>query len=249
MGNIKIILAYDGTNYHGFQEQRGTKFVTIQSVLEERLARLTGREIRIIAASRTDAGVHARGQVVNFIADDWPIPVERLVRALNGILPEDIVTLSAEEVPGDFHARFSAVAKTYCYTIYNSPVPSPFWRLYSLHVPHPLDIEAMREAGRYILGKHDFVVFRALGTPVQSTERTLYTVAVNRSGLLVRLELRADGFLYHMARMIAGTLLRVGMGKVLPGSMPDVLCGREKRLAGPVLPAGGLCLERVEYGP
>lgn len=248
MCNIKITLAYDGTNYHGFQEQRGTRFLTVQSVLEDRLTKLAGKNIRVIGASRTDAGVHARGQVINFITGSWPVPVERLARAANGILPEDIVVLSAEKAPDNFHARFSAVAKTYCYTVYNSRVPSPFWRLYSLHVPLPLDIEAMREAARYLLGKHDFAVFRALGTPVRSTERMLRSVAISREGLLVRLELRADGFLYHMARMIAGTLLRVGLGKVQPEAMPAIMAGQARNKTGPVLPARGLCLEQVEYG-
>jgi tRNA pseudouridine38-40 synthase len=145
MRNIKVTLAYDGTNYFGFQEQRGTKYQTIQGVVEERLSKLAKREIRVIGAGRTDTGVHARGQVVNFDAGDWTIEAERVAYALRSLLPEDIVALDSVEAAPSFHARFSALSKSYRYTIYNGKIPSPFLRLYSYHIHHPLDEEAMRE--------------------------------------------------------------------------------------------------------
>ncbi len=249
MANIKVVIAYDGTDYHGFQEQRGTRFVTVQSVLEKCLKRLSGRQIRVIGAGRTDAGVHARGQVINFDPLGWTIPPERVAYALNGVLPRDIVALSSKAVPDSFHARFSAVAKTYRYTVHNAPVPSPFTRLYSLHVPQLLDVESMSKAAVALLGRHDFAPFRALGTPVKSTVRTVHEASVRREGEFIYIDIRADGFLYHMARLIVGTLLRVGLKKIPPSYVADVLAGRNGAKAGPAAPARGLCLEKVEYPP
>lgn len=247
MRNIKVTIAYDGTNYHGFQEQRGTSMRTVQGVLEERLSRLAKKPIQIIGAGRTDAGVHARGQVINFRSGDWPVPVERTVYALNSLLPRDIAALDAEEVPDTFHARFSTVAKTYRYTIYNGKWPSPFCRLYSYHIPARLDIKSMREAAGYLEGKHDFSAFRALGTAVKTTIRRLYRAQVSREGDFVYIMLCADGFLYHMARMLTGTLLRVGMGKLPADEVAAILASRDSLQGGPALPARGLCLETVRY--
>jgi len=247
MRNIKVTIAYDGTNYYGFQEQRGTKFRTVQEVIEERLSRLAGEQIRVIGAGRTDAGVHARGQVINFNPGNWPIPPERVAYALNSLLPRDIAALESVEVPPSFHARFSAVAKTYRYTIYNARVHSPFLRLYSYHVPRPLDVEAMQAGAALLIGRHDFSAFRALGTPVKSTVRTMLEACVSREGDLVYIDLKADGFLYHMARMIAGTLIRVGLGKIPPGEVAAILKSRDSLRGGPTAPARGLCLEKIEY--
>ncbi|WP_245574372.1 tRNA pseudouridine(38-40) synthase TruA [Desulfovirgula thermocuniculi] len=245
--NIKLTIAYDGTNYHGFQEQRGTGLPTVQEVLEGCLLALTGRAVRVTGASRTDAGVHARGQVVNFDAAGWSIPVERIPLALNGLLPEDIAVLAAEEVPPHFHARFSARAKVYRYTIYNSRIPSPFWRLYSYFVPRPLDVAAMQEAGSYLVGRHDFASFQAAGAATKQTVRTLFQVEVARENELVHLLFRGDGFLYHMVRIMVGTLIEVGLGKREPREVLDILAARDRRAAGPTAPPHGLCLERVEY--
>lgn len=247
MANIKVTIAYDGTNYHGFQEQRGTGFPTVQGVFEESLSRLAKREIRVIGAGRTDAGVHARGQVVNFASGDLRIPTERLAYALNSMLPADIVALEAAEVPASFHSRFSAVSKTYCYVINNGKNPYPFLRLYSYHVPRSLDTGAMQEGARHLVGKHDFSAFRALGTPVKTTVRNLFGIQVSREGELVYIDIRADGFLYHMARMITGTLIRVGLGKLGPRDVADILASRDSLKGGPAAPARGLFLERVEY--
>jgi tRNA pseudouridine38-40 synthase len=248
MRNIKVTLAYDGTNYYGFQEQRGTPYQTIQSVVEDRLSRLAKRKIQIIGAGRTDAGVHARGQVINFDAGDWTIGAERVAYALRSLLPADIVALESVEVDPAFHARFSAISKSYRYTIYNGKVPSPFHRLYSYHIHHPLDEEAMREGAKYLLGRHDFSAFRALGTPVKSTVRTILESRVNRVGDMIFIDVRGDGFLYHMVRMIAGTLIRVGKGKIPPEEVADILFSGDSLRSGPTAPARGLCLERVDYG-
>lgn len=247
MANIKITVAYDGTHYHGFQEQRGTRFQTIQGILEERLSRLGKRDIRVIGAGRTDSGVHARGQVINFDPAGWPIPLARTAYALNSLLPRDIVALESVEVPATFHARFSAVAKTYRYTIYNGKLHSPFHRFFSYHMPKSLDVEAMQSAARYLVGKHDFSAFRALGTPVKTTVRTLHGVRVSREGELVYVDVRAEGFLYHMARMITGTLIRVGLGKINSEEVAEILASRDSLRGGPTAPARGLCLEKVEY--
>ncbi|MDD3653270.1 MAG: tRNA pseudouridine(38-40) synthase TruA [Desulfotomaculaceae bacterium] len=249
MRNIKVTIAYDGTNYHGFQEQRGTKLNTIQGVLEECLSALAKKPVQVIGAGRTDAGVHAGGQVINFMSDDWPVPVDRVTSALNSILPRDIVTLSAEEVPANFHARFSAVAKSYRYTIYNGKWHSPFMRLYSYHIPKLLDLPAMQKAASNLLGKHDFSAFRALGTPVRTTVRKLYQIQLTRSADLIYIDLLAEGFLYHMARMISGTLIRVGLGKITPDEVSDILASRDSHRGGPAAPARGLSLEKVYYPP
>lgn len=247
MGNIKVTVAYDGTNYYGFQEQRGTRFQTVQGILEKCISKLAGKEIRVIGAGRTDSGVHARDQVVNFDPGRWPIPIERVAYALNSQLPRDIVALEAVEVPDSFHARFSAVAKSYRYTIYNGRIHSPFLRLYSYHIPQPLDAGAMLAGAGYLVGRHDFSAFRALGTPVKTTVRNLYEAGVSREGDLVYVDVRADGFLYHMVRMISGTLIRVGLGKLRPEEVADILASRDSMRGGPTAPARGLCLEKVEY--
>lgn len=247
MANIKVTIAYDGTNYHGFQEQRGTAFMTVQGVFEDRLSKLAKREIRVIGAGRTDAGVHARGQVVNFESGDLRIPPERLAYALNSLLPVDIVVLESAEVPASFHSRFSAVAKTYRYVINNGEKPSPFLRLYSYHIPRFLNIEAMREGARHMVGRQDFSSFRALGTPVKTTVRSLFGIQVSREGELVYIDIRAEGFLYHMARMITGTLIRVGLGKINPQQVADILASCDSLKGGPAAPARGLFLDRIEY--
>lgn len=247
MPNIKVTIAYDGTNYYGFQEQRGTRFVTVQEVLEKALAKLAKKEVMTIGAGRTDSGVHARGQVINFNPGDWPIPITKVTYALNSLLPGDITALEAVEVPGSFHARFSATAKTYRYTIYNGRLHSPFLRLYSYHIPQPLDEAAMRQGAAWLAGRHDFSAFRALGTPVKTTVRTMREAGVKREGDLVHIDLTADGFLYHMVRMIAGTLIRVGLGKIPPDEVAEILASRQSLRGGPTAPARGLFLERVEY--
>jgi len=247
MNNIKMTIAYDGTSYHGYQEQKGTKLATIQRVVENCIAELAGKEIKITGAARTDAGVHALGQVVHFNAAGWPIPVERIPLALNGLLPDDIVAISTQKVPPDFHARYSAVAKTYCYTVYNARIPSPFRRLYSHFEPRSLNIEAMSAAAKYLEGKRDFASFQATGSSVKTTVRTLFQVEICRQKEIVRLTFRGNGFLYNMVRILSGTLLEVGLGKLPPEETGRILEARERARAGPTVPARGLCLVSVEY--
>jgi len=247
MGNIKVTIAYDGTNYYGFQEQRGTGLATVQSVLEECIEGIACRSIPIIGAGRTDTGVHARGQVISFSQESWPVPLERTVYALNSVLPRDIAAVAAEEKPDSFHPRFSAKAKRYCYTIYNGQWPAPLHRLYSYHIPHKLDLSAMQRAALDLIGEKDFSAFRALGTPVKTTVRLMHRIEVTRTDDFVHISLCANGFLYHMARMIAGTLLRIGMGRIPAGEIKSILENQSSFASGPSLPARGLCLEEVMY--
>ncbi len=242
-----MIIAYDGTGYHGFQEQRGTGLPTVQEELEKCLSGLAGRKVQVIGAGRTDAGVHARGQVVNFDARGWNIPTDRIPLAMNGVLPEDIAVVDAEEVPEDFHARFSARWKEYRYSVHNSRRPDPFLRRYSYFFPRPLDLEAMREGAGHLRGRHDFSAFKAEGTPVRSAVRTLYEIRVERSGGMIGLVFRGDGFLHHMARIITGTLLEVGLGKYPPSEVAGILASGDRTRAGPTAPPQGLCLMKVYY--
>ncbi len=242
-----LTVAYDGTNYHGFQEQRGTGLPTVQETLEKCLSRLAGRKVQVIGAGRTDAGVHARGQVVNFDATGWPIPVERIPLAVNGVLPPDIAVTGAREVAAGFHARYSARAKTYRYTIWNRRIPSPFYRLYSCFWPTPLDVEAMSAAAVHLLGRRDFKCFQAAGSTVRDTVRTLWRADVSREGPLVYFVFKGDGFLYHMVRIMVGTLVQVGAGKMEPEAIKQILASRDRLRAGPTMPPHGLCLEEVEY--
>lgn len=242
--NVKILLEYDGSNYHGWQKQKNA--LGIQEIVEKAIYRVTGENVKVVGAGRTDAGVHARGQVANFHTN-CRIPVERLPYAINSHLPEDIAVKGAEEVPADFHARYSAKSKVYSYTIYNGPFPSPLLRRYSYFYPRPLDVEAMREAAKAFIGVHDFSAFRASGSPVKSSVRKIMKLEVKKSGDLIIIEVEADGFLYNMVRIIAGTLLEVGSGKKKPEEIPLVIDSRDRERAGITLPAHGLCLERVVY--
>jgi len=247
MRNIKITLAYDGCAYHGFQEQRGTGLATVQETLEGCLEKLAGRRVQVAGSGRTDTGVHARGQVVNFDAANWGIPTVKIPLALNGVLPEDIAVLDALDVPDDFHARFSARSKEYRYVIHNNRVPDPFLRRYSYFFPKTLDVESMREAAVLIAGRHDFAAFKSEGTPVKSTVRTLYGIDIRLSGEIIEIFFRGDGFLYNMVRIIVGTLLEVGLNKYPPGEVSTILSSGDRSRAGPTAPPQGLCLLSVEY--
>ncbi len=248
MRNIKLVLQYDGTNYAGYQRQRAG-LASIQSCLEQALTGLTGltgAPVRVTGAGRTDAGVHALGQTVNFFTDSR-LPVERFPFALNSRLPRDLVVLSAAEVDAAFHARKSASSKLYRYTIYNDTFPSPFWRHYAYHWRQPLDERAMGEAARYLTGRHDFAAFRAAGSSARTTVREVYSFEAQRQGKVVQLEVRANGFLYHMVRIMAGTLLEVGHGRRRPEDVEAALQSRDRNQAGRTLPPHGLCLVEVSY--
>lgn len=247
MRNIKLTVSYDGTGYCGFQEQRGTGLPTIQEELERCLKKLSGREVRVIGAGRTDSGVHARGQVVNFDAAGWSIPTDRIPLAANGILPADIAVTAAEDVPDKFHARFSATAKTYRYVVYNNRVPDPLLRRYTYFMPRLLDRGALAAAAGMLVGRHDFAAFKAEGTPVKSTVRTIYSINAVSDGNILNLDFRGDGFLYNMVRIITGTLLEVGLGKYPPERIKSILESGRREQAGPTAPPQGLCLVEVEY--
>ncbi|WP_422448589.1 tRNA pseudouridine(38-40) synthase TruA [Thermoanaerobacterium sp. DL9XJH110] len=242
--NVRILLEYDGTNYHGWQRQKNAP--SVQEVLERAISAVTGEKIRVIGAGRTDAGVHALGQVANF-RTDTRIPVEKLPYAINSRLPEDIAVKGAEIVPDDFHARFSARGKVYTYTIYNAPFPSPLFRNYSYFFPLSLDIEAMQEAAAHFVGEHDFKAFRATGSPVKSTVRRVRRFEIRKDRNLITMEVEADGFLYNMVRIMAGTLLEVGLHKMEPYEIASVLESGDRTRAGRTLPPQGLCLVKVVY--
>jgi tRNA pseudouridine38-40 synthase len=246
MRNIKMVLAYDGTHYHGFQVQNRTVLPTIQGELEKAVNTLTGEKATVYGSGRTDAGVHARGQVINFFSNTR-IPVERFPLAMNSLLPRDITVWEAEEASADFHARFGAKKKTYRYTIYNDRHLSPFWRHYSYHVPASLDVERIAEGATHFLGAHDFHAFCAKDTAVKDYVRTIYECRVEKKGPLLRLTVTGDGFLYNMVRIMTGTLLEIGEKKREAGSIPELLQAGERRLTGMTVPPQGLCLWSVEY--
>lgn len=263
---VKMSVAYDGTAYCGFQRQRrrgegdlvivgdcgGVQLptegkVSIQEVLEAALGHVLGQAVKIAGAGRTDAGVHARGQVVSFQAAGLGFPVNRLPYAVNRLLPPDIVVTAAEEAPVGFHARFSARSKLYSYSIWRAPFPSPFLRRYTWHLPKPLDLEAMAEAAACLVGKQDFAAFHAAGRPVRDTVRNLMRCDLRPEGDILRLYVEADGFLYKMVRTIVGTLVAVGRGRWRPAHCREILASRDRRRAGPAAPPQGLCLEAVCY--
>lgn len=241
-----MVVAYDGIRYHGFQAQNRTGLKTVQGELEQALETLTGEEISIIGSGRTDAGVHAWGQVVNF-RSGTRIPEEKVPFALNSILPRDITVREAEDVPEDFHARYSAKKKTYCYTVYNDRHMSPFWRQYAWHVPVGLDAGNMRAAAAEFIGEHDFTAFCANNTEDGNYVRRIYAFTVETQGPLVRFTVTGSGFLWNMVRIMTGTLLEVGKGKRSPEDITALLLAKERRRAGMTLPPQGLCLQEVIY--
>jgi tRNA pseudouridine38-40 synthase len=248
MRRIKMCLAYDGTNYAGWQVQAGQGRVeTVQGTVEKALALITKEEgIRVVGAGRTDAGVHARGQVIHFDTQSR-IPINRFPAALNSVLPPDIRFYEAEEVSGDFHAQYWAKEKTYRYTLDRSPVPDVFLRNYACHVPYELDVATMKEAAQYLIGTHDFRSFCAAGSSVKTFVRTIKEIHLSETGSLIYVNITADGFLYNMIRIIVGTLLEIGRGKMSPGYITKLIAARDRSLAGPTAPAKGLCLENVVY--
>lgn len=243
--NYKLVLEYDGANYHGWQRQKG--LLTIQEVVETRLAIMTQAPIRLEGAGRTDAGVHARGQVANFLSET-EIPPARLLRGLNSLLPDDIVALELSLVPKVFHARFQARSKVYEYRIHNGPIPPALGRQYSWHISQPLKWESMEKCLKLLEGKHDFSSFQAAGSNIRNTERVVLTTGITSAGEHVRLiMIEASGFLRHMMRNIVGTLVDVGRGKLTEKGFSEVVAARDRKVAGMTAPARGLCLLEVRY--
>lgn len=232
-------VAYDGTNYHGWQLQPNV--ATIESVLNEALSGLFQEEIKVIGASRTDTGVHALGNIAVFDTSAR-MPVEKISYALNQRLPEDIRIQSSVEAAPDFHPRHQNSKKTYEYKILNCDFPMPVYRLYSYFTYVRLDVEKMRQAASYIVGEHDFKSFCSTKTTAETTVRTIYDVGVEKSGDMIHVRITGSGFLYNMVRIIAGTLVEAGKGNIAPECMADILTAHDRKKAGPTLPACGLTL-------
>ncbi len=241
---IRLTVAYDGTNYHGWQVQNNG--ITIESELNRTLTDLLQEPITVIGASRTDSGVHALGNIAVFDTVN-PMPAEKISYALNARLPEDIRIQCSEEVDWQWHPRYCESRKTYEYRIYRGQFPMPVKRLYSLFTYHELDVKAMDQAAGYLVGEHDFKSFCQVGAQVESTVRTLYTAEVVEEGADVIIRVCGNGFLYNMVRIIAGTLLEVGQGKRAPESMEQILAALDRRAAGPTAPAHGLMLMKYEF--
>lgn len=242
---IKLVIAYDGTAYHGWQRQQNV--LTLQQVFEERLEKMLGRPIRVFASGRTDAGVHALGQVVHFTTRSRLDPGV-VQKGLNSLLPDDIFVREAGYVGEDFHARYSARCKRYEYHILNTIIPDIFQRRYVWHIRKKLDNEKIRRGLSLVLGEHDFSAFRSSGSGNRNPVRTMYhTELIEGDGGLVRILMQADGFLRHMVRNLVGTLVEVGLGKMTVEKFGTVLKSGDRRMAGPKAPAHGLFLVEVHY--
>ena len=239
----RLIIEYDGTDFHGWQIQSGAR--TVQATLEAGLARLLGQPTRVAAAGRTDAGVHASGQVVCFdSARD--IELATLRRALNALTPDDLIVRSADTVPDDFDPRRAARSRRYVYRIWNRRESSPFWRRYAWHVPRTLDVEAMQRAAAQLLGEHDFSSFRAAGCDAAHPVRRVMRSELERRGDLLLYTTEANAFLRHMVRNIVGTLVAVGSAR-RDADLAALLAARDRTLAAATAPAHGLCLTEVRY--
>ena len=262
MKNFKLIIEYDGTGFNGWQVQAAGR--TVQGEIEKAVSTMTGRNIRISGSGRTDAGVHALGQVAAFRCSTR-LNAEVFYSGLNSLLPDDIAVLSCEQVAPDFHPRFDASAKTYLYRINNTPMPAAVGRGYFWHIKNPLDIDAMRAAIRHVIGTHDFRAFENTGSPRSHTVRTVYSAAVqkapdpedplaghDKSVLtgrgLVAIHITANGFLRCMVRNIAGSLVEVGLLRLTPDEFAVIMEKKDRRLAPPAAPPHGLFLHSVQYG-
>ena len=244
MRNIALRLAFDGTNYHGWQAQKG--LATVSQKLEEAIAAVVGHPVKLIGCGRTDAGVHAKTYVANFKTSS-SIPTERIPYAINTKLPDDISVYEAADVPEGFHAVFSGVRKEYTYLIYQSRTKDPFYSNRAMFYPQKLDVEKMRQAAARFIGKHDFKAFRTVGSNVKTTVRTVFSYDVEEDGEIVALRVSANGFLYNMARTLAGTLVYVSEGKIRPDEIDSIFESGDRRKAGPNLPACGLYMTGVWY--
>jgi len=241
---FKLIIEYDGTEYHGWQVQPNGR--TIQAVLQGALTRMTGESAVVVAAGRTDAGAHACGQVISFSLQR-PMSTQALQGALNALTPPDICITAVEVVGDDFHPRRAARSRTYAYRIWNARWVSPFWRRYAWHVPRGLEREQMRAAAAHLLGEHDFTSFQAAGCEAKQPVRRVLRSDLDHSGHLITYTIEATGFLRYMVRNIIGTLVEVGFGERDAAALPALLAARDRTFAGPTAPACGLYLQRVNY--
>lgn len=244
MRNVKVVVEYDGTDYFGFQYQPGVP--TVQGELERVVRQIVKEHVTIYGAGRTDTGVHAAGQVINF-RTACAIPIDRVCVAMNTLLPRDIAAVDACEVADDFHARYSARSRLYRYDILNRSVRSALEGRFCWHVPVELDLEAMREAGKVLIGVHDFSSFECSGSDNRTSVRDVMALQVRRSGEHVLVDLKANAFLRSMVRNIVGTLVEVGLRKRPASEVRDILLTRSRCAAGKTAPPQGLCLVEVEY--
>lgn len=246
MRNIKLLIEYDGTNYIGWQRQPLTQGKNIQGLIEDGIRKMVHHEVSLNVAGRTDAGVHALGQVANFFTRST-IPAERFPWALKGMLPPDIVVKGAWDVPEDFHARYSALEKIYRYTIRTGTAPSAFdWR-YATHIAVPLDVKEMKKAAGFFLGTHDFHAFCAQGSPVKKFVRMVKRADLTQEENYIYFDVTANGFLYHMVRIMVGTLVEIGRGRWNAERIQTILASKDRRCAGPTALPQGLILKEVKY--
>lgn len=244
MRHIRLVVEYDGTGLSGWQRQDNAP--TVQQHLEDALARLLVHEVAVTGASRTDAGVHARGQIASF-RTERAIPLHGIRRGLNSLLPAAIAVRDAAEVPDDFHPRFSATGKHYRYTILARPDRSPRWRDRAWHHPEPLALPPMFDAARALVGEHDFSAFRAAGCTAKTTLRRVDSIAVTRSAELIEVDVRGNAFLRNMVRILVGTLAEVGAGHRPTSQVAEILASRDRTKAGKTAPPQGLELVEVRY--
>ncbi|MDD5270650.1 MAG: tRNA pseudouridine(38-40) synthase TruA [Candidatus Omnitrophica bacterium] len=244
MRNILLKIEYEGTGYSGWQSQKNAR--SIQDTIEAALKRITGRKARLISCGRTDAGVHAVAHFANFKTTSC-IPLHKLQRALNGVLPKDIVIKNVKEAAPGFHARFDAKSKTYRYTIITGSSPSAIERNLASYIPYELNLPLMKKEAKALVGKHDFKSFQASDKVERSSVRTIKKLCLKRRADKIIMEVEADGFLYNMVRNIAGTLIDIGRGRIPAGSMRGILRARDRKAAGETAPSKGLCLIEVKY--
>jgi tRNA pseudouridine38-40 synthase len=244
MRNIKLTIEYDGTNYVGWQRQKNG--MSIEETIEKAIKGITSDEVRIIGSSRTDAGVHAKGQTANFFTAS-KIPGMKFSSAINSKLPNDIVILDSLEVNEDFHSRYSSLGKKYSYRILNRKQPPAYLRNFVEHCPYELNYTFMVSASKAFLGSHDFTAFKSTGSSAKTSVRTIKYIELTRNEDLITLNIEGDGFLYNMVRIIAGTLIDVGRGKIPYDSIPDIIDSRDRNRSGKTAGASGLCLEKVYY--
>ena len=245
MRNIKLTIEYDGKEFNGWQKQPNK--LNIQGNIEQAIKNVTGEEVDLTASGRTDAGVHAYGQVANFKTNS-NIPIEKIPIALNTNLKKSIRIISAEEVDERFHSRLTCKRKTYRYVINNSEFASAIYRNLETHIPQKLNVEKMKEAVKYFEGEHDFKAFKASGTSSKSSVRTIYKAEVyEMPNNRIYIEITGNGFLYNMVRIIAGTLVEVGLEKIKPQEIKEIIDSKDRKRAGKTLPPNGLYLLKVEY--
>ena len=242
---IKITVSYDGTDYCGWQVQPNG--ISVQSVLEEAIEKITGEKVKVTGSGRTDAGVHALGQVADFYTEKDNIPPENFAAALNTVLPDNVSVIKSERVADDFNSRKCAKKKTYRYLLYRSAVKLPLYERYAVQTDKNVDINKMREVSKVFIGTHDFKCFNASGGGAKTTVRTVYSIEIAEKGCMLSVSVTGNGFLYNMVRIMTGTLLKAGQGKLSAEDAGKMLLSGKRSDGGNTLPAKGLCLMKVEY--